>query len=66
MNVTGDGTRIPEAKEWYVTAPHRMANRTGAQPPKVPYGISHVRKVGALLTACGLPALEGLRRVPGA
>lgn len=45
-------------KRWYVTASHRYLDRSLAVPMEVPYGISHVREVGASVTACGEPAFE--------
>jgi hypothetical protein len=45
-------------RQWYVTAPHRTINRDDGEPFEVPFGIGHVRKVGAPETACGLAALN--------
>ena len=45
-------------KRWYVTASHRRLDRTLTVPVEVPYGTSHVRAVGATVTACGEPAFE--------
>jgi hypothetical protein len=59
MSLTVD--KRPTARHWYVTAPHRTVRRTrsGATGAKeVPFGVGHVRQVGAPFTACGEPALQ--------
>jgi hypothetical protein len=53
--------KSPTARQWYVTASHRTVRRTrpGATGVKeVPFGVGHVRQVGASFTACGEPALD--------
>jgi hypothetical protein len=53
--------RSPTARQWYVTASHRTARRTGpgaSGVKEVPFGVGHVRQVGAAFTACGQPALD--------
>jgi len=44
-------------RQWYVTASHRVVPAGGSDVPEVPYGTSHLRKVGAATTGCGLPAM---------
>jgi hypothetical protein len=59
MSVTADKHRT--ARQRYVTASHRTVRRTrpgAAGAREVPFGVGHVRRVGASFTACGEPALD--------
>jgi hypothetical protein len=51
------------AQQWYLTVPHRQVNRRPApgerssdiddHPLELPFGVAHVRRVGAPFIACG-------------
>lgn len=55
------GQRVAKRRalpRWHVTASHRTVRRVGRRYQEMPYGPSHVRKLGAAFTACGRPALN--------
>jgi hypothetical protein len=56
MNLTNHEP-VRERTDWYVSVPRGQVVTTNDHRP-APWGVSHARQVGAMLTACGLLAVE--------